>query len=74
METFNAFIRGCSSKAKSRQEIKTIRSNKKKLNIIVFQKRDIVEANDTLLLLGSRYNELSASREASKALRLKLNL
>ncbi len=46
----------------------------KKIEYNIFQKTDIVEANDTLLLLGSRYNELSASREASKALRLKLNL
>ncbi len=37
---------------------------KKKMKYNIFQKTDIVEANDTLLLLGSRYNELSASRAA----------
>ncbi len=45
---------------------------KKFENYIFLKTTDIVEAKNTLLLLRSRYNDLSASRAASKVLRLKL--
>ncbi len=52
--------------------MKQLEDQIKKLENNIFQKTtDIVEAKEKLLLLRSQYNELSASRAASKVLRLK---
>ncbi len=59
--------------SKARQEMKQLEDQIKKIENYIFLKTtDIVEAKNTLLLLRSRYNDLSASRAASKVLRLKL--
>lgn len=77
-EAFKAFIQGhiicfCSSKARrSRQEMKQLEDQIKKLENDIFQKTtDTEEANEKLLLQRSQYNELSASKAALKVLRLK---